>query len=69
MPTAQAISSLDDLLDLVEEVADKFVLYQLAAPPAGAADMAELLARSFAVLVEATLSVRVMVEALASVSR
>lgn len=35
-------SGLDDVLDLVEEVADKFVLYQLAAPPAGAADMAEL---------------------------
>jgi predicted phosphate transport protein (TIGR00153 family) len=46
-------SGLDDILDLVEEVADKFVLYHVAAPPDGAADMAELLARSCAVLVEA----------------
>jgi predicted phosphate transport protein (TIGR00153 family) len=44
---------LDDILDLIEEVADKFVLYRLAAPPDGAADMAELLRRSCAVLVEA----------------
>lgn len=46
-------NGLDDILDLVEEVADKFVLYNLAAPPEGAAGMAELLARSCAVLVEA----------------
>lgn len=46
-------SGLDDILDLAEEVADKFVLYQLAAPPDGAAAMADLLARSTAVLVEA----------------
>lgn len=47
------VSGLDDILDLAEEVADKFVLYNLAAPPDGAADMTDLLARSAAVLVEA----------------
>ena len=46
-------SGLDDILDLVEEVGDKFALYELAAPPPGAAEMAELLAGSCAVLVEA----------------
>jgi Phosphate transport regulator (distant homolog of PhoU) len=44
---------LDDILDLIEEVADKFVLYKVSAPPPGAADQANLLARSCAVLVEA----------------
>lgn len=45
--------NLDDVLDLVEEVADRFVLYKISAPPPGAADQADLLARSCAVLVEA----------------
>lgn len=44
---------LDDVLDLIEEVADKFVLYELSAPPVGAADLADLLARSCAVLAQA----------------
>ena len=46
-------SGLDDVLDLIEEVADKFVLYRLEEPPSGAAEQAELLSRSCGVLVEA----------------
>ena len=46
-------SGLDDVLDLIEEVADKFVLYALERPPAGTAEQAALLAQSCAVLVEA----------------
>lgn len=46
-------SGLDDVLDLIEEVADKFVLYGVERPPAGTAEQAELLARSCAVIVEA----------------
>ena len=46
-------SGLDDVLDLIEEVADKFVLYGLAQPPAGAAEQADLLSRSCGVIVEA----------------
>lgn len=44
---------LDDVLDLVEEVGDKLVLYRLPAPPAGAADQAAILVRACEVLAEA----------------
>ena len=46
-------SGLDDVLDLIEEVADELVLYQLTAAPAGAADQAGLLSRACAEIVEA----------------
>lgn len=52
--TIRALASgLDDVLDLIEEVSDKFALYRLEEPPSGAAEQAELLARSCGVLVEA----------------
>lgn len=46
-------SGLDDILDLIEEVADMFVLYDLEHPPAGTAEQANLLAQACAVIVEA----------------
>lgn len=45
--------ALDDMIDLVEEVADKLAIYHLARPPKGAADQAALLRRACAVIVEA----------------
>ncbi len=44
---------LDDVLDLVEETADKLALYHLARPPKGAADQANLLLRACDVIFEA----------------
>ena len=45
--------ALDDVIDLAEEVADKVVLYRLAAPPAGASDQAVVLRQACEVLSEA----------------
>ncbi len=46
-------TTLDDVLDLVEETADKLALYHLARPPRGADDQAKLLRRACALIVEA----------------
>jgi uncharacterized protein Yka (UPF0111/DUF47 family) len=46
-------ATLDDVLDLVEETADKLALYHLARPPKGAADQAKLLRRACDVIVAA----------------
>lgn len=45
--------TLDDVLDVVEEVADLLVLYRVPAPPPGAADQAALLVRAADLLAEA----------------
>jgi uncharacterized protein len=42
-------SALDDVLDAIEEAADRIVLYRLGALPAGIADQVELLQRAAAV--------------------
>jgi len=42
-------SALDDVLDAIEEAADRIVLYRLGALPAGIADQVELLRRAAAV--------------------
>jgi hypothetical protein len=46
-------TTLDDVLDLVEETADKLALYHLTKPPRGAANQANLLSRACDVIVEA----------------
>ena len=46
-------TGLDGVIDCIEEVADKLVLYQLTEPPSGAADQAELVAQACRVIVEA----------------
>ena len=46
-------NALDDVIDLAEEVADKVVLYRLAAPPRGAADQAALLRQACEVVSDA----------------
>jgi predicted phosphate transport protein (TIGR00153 family) len=47
------ISGLDDILDLVEEVADTFVLYRIAAPTATAVEQAALIVKQVELLHEA----------------
>ncbi len=47
------ISGLDDILDLVEEVADTFVLYRIAAPTATAVDQAAIIVKQVELLHEA----------------
>lgn len=46
-------ATLDNVVDLVEEVADKLALYHLARSPKGAVDQAALLRRACDVIVEA----------------
>jgi len=47
------ISGLDDILDLVEEVADTFVLYRIAAPSATAVEQASIIVKQVELLHEA----------------
>jgi uncharacterized protein Yka (UPF0111/DUF47 family) len=46
-------AALDDVLDLIEEVADQLALYHLKKPPKGAVDQAVLLRRACEVIGEA----------------
>lgn len=46
-------SALDDVLDLIEEAADRIVLYRLGTLPAGIAEQVEVLRRAAAVTAEA----------------
>ena len=46
-------AALDDVLDLVEEVADRLAMYHLKKPPKGAVEQAVLLHRASDVIVEA----------------
>jgi uncharacterized protein len=46
-------SALDDVLDAIEEAADRIVLYRLGALPAGIAAQVEVLQRAAAVIAEA----------------
>jgi predicted phosphate transport protein (TIGR00153 family) len=52
------ISALDDVLDLVEEVADTFVLYRIEAPTATAVQQASIIVRQCEQLHEALLHLR-----------
>ncbi len=52
------ISALDDVLDLVEEVADTFVLYRIDAPTATAVQQASIIVRQCEQLHEALLHLR-----------
>ena len=52
------ISGLDDVLDLVEEVADTFVLYRIEAPTATAIEQAVIVVRQCEQLHEALLHLR-----------
>ena len=47
------ISGLDDILDLVEEVADTFVLYRIAAPTATAVEQAAIIVKQVELLHDA----------------
>ena len=47
------ISGLDDILDLVEEVADTFVLYRISAPTATAVEQAAIIVKQVELLHEA----------------
>jgi predicted phosphate transport protein (TIGR00153 family) len=52
------ISGLDDVLDLIEEVADTFVLYRIEAPTAAAIEQASIIVKQVEVLHEALLHLR-----------
>lgn len=52
------ISGLDDILDLVEETADTFVLYHIDAPTAAAVELSSIIVRQVEVLHEALLHLR-----------
>jgi hypothetical protein len=52
------ISGLDDVLDLIEEVADTFVLYRIEAPTAAAIEQATIVVKQCELLHEALLHLR-----------
>lgn len=52
------ISGLDDILDLVEEVSDTFVLYHITAPTATSVQQASLVVKQVETLHEALLNLR-----------
>ncbi len=52
------ISGLDDVLDMVEEVADTFVLYHIPAPTSSAVQQASLIVRQVEQIHEALLNLR-----------
>ncbi len=52
------ISGLDDVIDLIEEVADTFVLYRVEAPTAASIEQATIVVRQCELLHEALLNLR-----------